>query len=103
LVCLEDAEDASAAAAAPKPKGFGATPGGAAAPERAESGGDGAVESRWRAPPVDASLWRVWAAEHRAAADPPLPVGAPFFAAVALDGTLSRAGAGGPKWCGAHA
>jgi hypothetical protein len=104
LVLLED-EATGAAGAAPKPKGFGAAAAaasgadGGGAPALSDGGGDAAVESRWRAPPLDAASWRAWAAAQRASATPPLPSGAPFYVAVALDGTVSRSGEGAPKWC----
>ncbi len=103
LVLLED-EAAEAAAAPPKPKGFGAppaaaAPGGAgAAPDVAAEGAEGA-DARWKAPPLDAAAWRSWAAEQRTLADPPLPPGTAMHVAVALDGTLARTGPYTPKWC----
>jgi hypothetical protein len=107
LVLLED--EATGADAAPKPKGFGAAAAAAAAASSGAGGGapalsdggggDACVEARWRAPPVDAPAWRTWAATQRASVEPPLPAGTPFYVAVALDGTVSRSGAGGPKWC----
>lgn len=109
LVPLED--DAEAADAPPKPRGFGAAAAAAAdtgaAPPLAvaEPGSMAAAaalsaESRWKAPPVDRPAWASWAAQQRAAAPARarLEPRAAFYVAVALDGTVARSGAGAPRW-----
>lgn len=95
LVLLED--DAPEEGAKPKPKGFGSAVAGAA-PELTDAAeAASATEARWKAPPLDATSWRAWAAAQREQAS--LPAGAPIYVAVALDGTVSRSGPGAPKWC----